>query len=311
MRLNGWQRVGIALSIMWVLGAAIYQRNADVEHAEDFAKFAYKVCIDSKSLAHDNDLASCEQEREKHLGVWLKGSWGNVALMALVPVPLGWLAAFILVYFGRAQVIGFRAVVPWATLTVPKKAFVAFSVLASLAVVLFGITVVLNLYVDTHVPVTLGLRAMVMKTGDDLVTAEGTWTRSGLTEDSAMGYPLQTSRIECYRQKRRCTEARAYVSGHVLMSELVEYDVESWSPTTIVLRNDAPCATEVFTIDLNTKPVNGAVHLINKDGEFCKRYAGKEESWNYRLSDGFTVYWEQWQKARPLPLRLIHTLFGN
>src|SRR5438445_9457022 len=121
MRLNGWQRVGIVLSIMLVLGAAIYQCNADVEHAEDFAKFAYKVCLDNKSLAHDNDLASCEQEREKHLGVWLKGSWGNVALMALVSVPLGWLAAFILVYFGRSQVIGFWAMVRWCELNVPKE----------------------------------------------------------------------------------------------------------------------------------------------------------------------------------------------
>src|SRR5947209_2213524 len=123
MRLNGWQRLGIVLSIIWVLGAAIYQRNADVERAEDHAQFAYKVCLEGKSLSHDNDLASCEQKREKDLVIWLEGSWGNVALISLAPIPLGWLAAFLLIYFGRAQVIGFRAVVPWATLTLPKKAF--------------------------------------------------------------------------------------------------------------------------------------------------------------------------------------------
>jgi hypothetical protein len=310
MRLNGWQRLGIVLSIIWALSAAIYVRHADVERAETFGKINYEVCLDSKSLAHDNDLASCEQEREKEVAVWLKGSWlGSVAFMALVPIPLGWLAAFILIYFGRAQVIGFRAVVPWATLTLPKKAFVAFSVLSSLAVVLFGILVVLNLYVDTQVPVALAF--LKVMTGNDMVTAEGTWTRSGLTKGSAMGYPLQTSRIQCYRQERRCTEARAYVANNELFSELVEYNVESWSPTTIVLRNDALCATEVFTIDLNTKSVNGSGHLFNKDSKFCKRYAGKEEHWNYRLSDGFEVYWAERQKARPLPLRLIHTFFGN
>jgi hypothetical protein len=64
---------------------------------------------------------------------------------------------------------------------VPKKAFVVFSVLAGLAVILLGVTVVLNLYVDTQVPVALGQRAMVIKTGD-LVTAVGTWTRSGSTD---------------------------------------------------------------------------------------------------------------------------------
>lgn len=311
MRLNGWQQLGIVLSIIWALGATIHQRNADVERAEDFAKYAHRVCLDSKSSAHNNDLPSCEQEREKNLQVWLDGSWANVAFIALVPIPLGWLAAFILINVSRASNIGFRAVVPWATLSLPKRAFVIFCALASSVVVLFCILAVLNLYVDTQVPVTLGLRASVVKTGEDIVTAEGTWMRSGLTEGSAMGFPLQTSLIECNRQERRCSEARASVSGNLLTSELVEYDIESWSTTTIVFRNDALCATEVFTIDLNTEAVSGAGHQINKDGEFCKRYAGQEENWSYRLSDGFKVYWEQRQKARPLPLRLIQTLFGN
>jgi len=151
---------------------------------------------------------------------------------------------------------------------------------------------------------------MVMQTGDDMVTAEGTWTRSGMTEGSGIGYPLQTSQIKCIRPERRCSEARALVSGNTLMSELVEYEIESWSDTTIVFKNDNPCTTEVFTIDLKTKMVNGVGHR-NKDVKFCNPFGSKEDNWNYRLSDGFNVYWEQRQKARPLPLRLFQTLFGN
>jgi hypothetical protein len=95
------------------------------------------------------------------------------------------------------------------------------------------------------------------------------------------------------------------------MSELVDYDVESWSDAAIVFRNDAFCAAEVFTVDLNTEAVTGAGHSTNTDTKLCKMLPGKEESWRYQLSDGFKVYWEQRQKARPLPLRLIQTLFGN
>src|SRR5712664_1163032 len=102
MRLNGWQGLGIALSIFWAVGTAIYQRNSDIERAEGFAKFAYKVCSDSESLAHRNDLARCDKERKEHVDTWLKGSWGNVAILALVPIPFGWFAAFVLVYVGRA-----------------------------------------------------------------------------------------------------------------------------------------------------------------------------------------------------------------
>ncbi len=122
---------------------------------------------------------------------------------------------------------------------------------------------------------------------------------------------LQTSRIECNKAERRCTEARASVAGNVLISDLVEYDLESWTAAAIVLYNDGPCVTEVFTIDLNTKTVSGAGHRINKDGAFCEMYPGKDESWNYQLSDGFKVYWEKREIARPFLLRLIQTLFGN
>ena len=73
MRLTGWQRLGIVLSVVWALSAGIYTRNADVERADNFAKFAYKVCSDSKSLAHDTDLSSCAHEREEHLETWMKG----------------------------------------------------------------------------------------------------------------------------------------------------------------------------------------------------------------------------------------------
>ena len=312
MRLSGMQRLGIAISILWALGATIYQRNADIEAADGFAEFAYKVCVKtSEPFGHRDEIARCEKERKDHMDVWLKGSWSNVAFLALAPIPLGWLAGLILVNVGRAQVIGFRAVLPWRTLSFPKKAAVIFCVLTTAAAILLGITVIMNLYVDTKVPVSLGLRATVIRTGDDLISAEGTWTRSGLTQGAGLGYPLQTSRIDCYRSARRCSEARAIVSGNTLMTELVEYEVESWSTTTVVFKNEALCAIEVFTIDLKTESVNGVGHLINKDGEYCKRFAIKEENWSYRLSDGFKVYWEHRQKARPLPLRLVQTFFGN
>ena len=146
MRLTGSQRLGIVLSIVWALGAGIHTHNTDVDNADGFAKFAYKVCSDAKSLNHDSDLSSCNEERTKNLAIWMEGSNANVALAALAPIPLGWLAAFILLYVSRAQVAGFRAAIPWATLSWPKKGVVAFCALASLAVALFGITMVFSTF---------------------------------------------------------------------------------------------------------------------------------------------------------------------
>lgn len=52
MLLNGWLRLGIALSIMWAIGAAIYQHNADVERADNFVKWSDRVCHDTKAKKH-------------------------------------------------------------------------------------------------------------------------------------------------------------------------------------------------------------------------------------------------------------------
>jgi hypothetical protein len=127
-------------------------RNADVESAESFANFAYKTCTNGKVLNHDPDLSSCEAERAKNLKTWMDGDRGNVLFAALAPIPVFWLTDFILLHVGRAQVIGFRAAVPWGTLSRPRKAFVVFCVLTSLAALLFGIIVVLNLSVARRVP---------------------------------------------------------------------------------------------------------------------------------------------------------------
>jgi hypothetical protein len=108
MQLGGWQRIGIILSIVWALGAAIYQRNADIEHAQDFMSLAYKACTESKLLNNDSDWSSCDQESAKHWEIWLEGSWRNVALKSFVPIPFGWGVAYLLLAIGRWVRTGFK-----------------------------------------------------------------------------------------------------------------------------------------------------------------------------------------------------------
>ena len=80
-----------------------------------------------------------------------------------------------------------------------------------------------------------------------------------------------------------------------------------------MFKNESPCGLEVFTIDRSTKSVNGVGHLINADWPLCNigHNPQRETKWAYHFVDGFKVYWELRQKARPMPLRLIQTLFGN
>jgi hypothetical protein len=311
-RLNGWQRIGIVLSVLWAVGAAIHVRNSDLEGANRFADLSYKVCTNEKLLAHGTDSASCDQKRQDAITKWMKdgNSNMNVAIGALLPIPFGWLAGFILLYVVRAQVAGFRAVVPWPVLSLPKKLFVAFCVLAALAALLLCLTTVLNLYVDTEVPVSLSLFKNVRKTGDGFVAVEGTWTRTDLSGDT-IAFPLQTSKIECSKQERMCVEAKAYVSGNLLEADLARYDIQSWTDNAVVFTEVEGCATTVYTIDLNTEVVSGAGHLTNQDTTFCKMNLGSSENWSLLMTTGFNVYWEVRKNARPIPLKILHAAFGN
>jgi len=52
LTLSRWQKLGILLSILWAIGAAIYQRSVDVGRAQNSVKYAYKSCLDGyKDLA--------------------------------------------------------------------------------------------------------------------------------------------------------------------------------------------------------------------------------------------------------------------
>ncbi|MCS6520910.1 hypothetical protein, partial [Burkholderia thailandensis] len=138
----------------------------------------------------------------------------------------------------------------------PRKIYVVAGGMVSVGAALFVLSYLMGLYTDALVPVSPGpVKALVIDQGDTVI-AEGTWTREGpLGEGSKLGDPLQTSKIICTQSDNRCVESRAEVTGdgpHVLMVDQIEYDVESWSPTTIVFVAETPCARETYTIDRKT-----------------------------------------------------------
>jgi hypothetical protein len=303
----------IVLSVIWAISAAIYTHRADVKGAAAYVNRMYQMCVETKGLNHDSDLSSCDAERVKNRVIFLGNSNANAAAVSLLPIPFAWLVAFILLYVGRAQLIGFRAVVPWRVLSTFKKLFVVFCALFSVGVIFAGTIAVMNLYVDTKVPVALSPMFDVIKTGPYLVTVHGgTWKRTDLIDDTIMN-PLQTSDISCNKLENRCVEAQAYVmtagTGTAgLGAEVSSYDIQSWTADAIAFRKDSECATELFTIDLNTKTVTGAGHPILGDYPWCK--AVKPE-WRYQLASGFDVYWGMRKKARPLLLRVFQAIFGD
>jgi len=312
MRVNRAVVVGFLFSLIWAIGAAIYTHNNDVESADHFAKSSYDSCITNKQISHDADLSSCDAERKTNQTAWMKGSNKGAVFVALAPLPFAWLAVFVLIYVIRAQIVGFRSVVPWSTLTRPKKWFAGFCCLSCALALLLVLVIALNAYVDSKVPVGIAGFQDFTKWGDGFVTVTGTWTRTDLADtDDSIASPLQTSKIECDKATNRCTEAQALVSNSTLMTDLISYDIQSWTADAIVMVRDNLCTTEIFTIDLNTKAVTGAGHTTHETDAICASNKDDKKAWSYQLGNGFKTYWELRQKARPMPLRVIYSIFGN
>jgi hypothetical protein len=315
-RLAAWQKFGIVLSIAWAIGTAVHTHNRAVEAAQSSASFAYKVCADGKDEAHSPDLSECDKEKSDSVAESMQGDTANAAIVALAPLPFAWMFAFVLVGLGRALAIGLHVVLPWKSMSRPRKVFVVAGGLVSVGAALFGLTCVMGLYTDTLVPVSPGPKAMVTDLGDTVVV-EGTWTREGpLGQGSRLADPLQTSKIICTQSDNRCVEGRAEVTseGHVLMADVTDYDIESWSPTTIVFVAETPCARETYTIDRKTQAVNGVGTRLRSDAKICNTRvaaASTEDRWEYHLADGFKTYWDLHQQARPTLLKVVQAFFGN
>lgn len=107
--LSGWQRIGVVISVVWAVGAGIYARNADVERASNFHAAIYRTCTETKSARSDFDFSECSQDAGRASSTQMTRSWGNTAVVALVPIPFGWLAVLLILKVSRWVRAGFSA----------------------------------------------------------------------------------------------------------------------------------------------------------------------------------------------------------
>lgn len=104
MRLNGWHRIGIVLSILWMIGGAVYERNNQREFAGKIAQFDYSNCLD-KQPAPGRD---CSKVIRESLEKWNKPDWGGVIYVAFAPIVAGWIVVYLFVGIFRWIRTGFR-----------------------------------------------------------------------------------------------------------------------------------------------------------------------------------------------------------
>ena len=90
-RLNGWQRIGIVLSVVWMIVGGSWGWR----HANDKADANFKLCLTQIQTA--SDVQACREARTKAIvprGV-------GAAAAALAPVTLFWLIIYGLIFVAR------------------------------------------------------------------------------------------------------------------------------------------------------------------------------------------------------------------
>jgi hypothetical protein len=88
VNLNGWQRIGVILSIIWIFSAAIHEHSGQVERARMVAEAEHVRCMASIARESGCDF-SLALGFEPRLGLTTE-VLKHIATASLVPVLLGW-----------------------------------------------------------------------------------------------------------------------------------------------------------------------------------------------------------------------------
>ena len=100
MKLNGWQRIGIVASVVWATGAYVHTFETENRGALLNASMADYYCIEHGSGQPDIS-DRCRNEKEDSLRESRINSRNAAVLIAVVPIPLGWCFAYLLIFIVR------------------------------------------------------------------------------------------------------------------------------------------------------------------------------------------------------------------
>jgi hypothetical protein len=102
--LNGCQRIGIVLSMLWPVVGGLWGNQIAIQRGDAIPIAHYKWCISQPD--YDDDECSATFDEEYAVGV--RGHWAFAAMMGLVPIPIAWLLGYVVVWTVRWIKRGFQ-----------------------------------------------------------------------------------------------------------------------------------------------------------------------------------------------------------
>jgi hypothetical protein len=98
MKLNGWHRIGVVLSVLWAIVAFCWTRSIQVKNGHElFRSCLYKTT----SYCENISLQSALDET---------ANWTDVTFFSLFPIVIGWILAFLSVKVFKWIKTGFEKI---------------------------------------------------------------------------------------------------------------------------------------------------------------------------------------------------------
>ena len=91
MKLNGWHRIGIVLSVLWALGAFISIRKYQINLADALYRDQYHNC----SISGPTNMSYCDETVSLQAAMDATANWVDVAFYSLFPVVVGWILVLV------------------------------------------------------------------------------------------------------------------------------------------------------------------------------------------------------------------------
>ena len=91
---NGWIRIGIIASVVWIVGAWVHTCSSAIDRASAFIVSTHVACDGSLAGktgdAWTKGFNECNKQADDSLALAVSNARLEATFVALVPVPLGW-----------------------------------------------------------------------------------------------------------------------------------------------------------------------------------------------------------------------------
>lgn len=96
MRLSGWKRIGIVVSVAWILGAGIYTYEKLINSDLNYFMVVINDCLDEH-----HDANECTKQGYKYLDGARASDLMMASIVGIVPVPFAWGFAYLMLFTVR------------------------------------------------------------------------------------------------------------------------------------------------------------------------------------------------------------------